>query len=124
MKSQLPRICELEGLPRKCKPVILKGGYKDILSYADTYRDLTREDFASQVRRGVKQYKRDWRIPPEKRPRNFELDIADEIKFGHQVVEHTGLSWQVFFDPNKVLVEQQFQFCEFHFFFSSKEENN
>ena len=103
MKSHLPRICELEGYPRKCQPVIVKGGYKDVKTYSDTYYDLTREDFASQVRRGVKQYQRDWRTRPENRQRNFELDIADEIKFGHQVVEHTGLSWQVFFNQNKVL---------------------
>ena len=102
-RHHLPTIFELEGRDKKnLSPVKLKGGYADVETYAKTYYELTREDFMSQVRRGIRQYKRDYRKPADQRQRNFELEVCDEVKFGHQVPEHTGVSWQVFFDPYKV----------------------
>ena len=54
-----PTIKELEGYDerkdkRNLRPVITNGGYKDSETYADIYYKLTREDFCSQVRRGIK----------------------------------------------------------------------
>ena len=103
LPCHLPTIYELNGYDKKhLPPVKLKGGYADVETYAKTYSDLTKEDFMSQVRRGIRQYKKDYRKPADQRQRNFELEVCEEVKFGHQVPEHTGLSWQVFFDPYKV----------------------
>ena len=97
----LPTIAEIEGADNKAlKAVNLKGGYKSIEEYTRTYAKLTREDFLSQVRRGLRQYRKD-RLKREKE-RNFELEIAEEIKFGHQVPCHTGLNWQVYINQQKV----------------------
>ena len=152
-----PTIRELEGYGKNnLRPVITNGGYKDNETYADIYYKLTREDFCSQVRRGIKErvtntclrlrtaspninalwlsivssyfklkdttkttlYQRLWFKTPEKqyqqefykqpheRRRNFEIEIVEEVKFGHQVAEHTGVSWQVYFDKSKVIVSR------------------
>lgn len=101
-RDNLPTLREI-GRELPDLPKVKLNGYDDINEYVSTYYELTRADFVSMIQKGLEQHRADrGKVNP---PRNYELTPID-VTFGHQVPETSGVSWQVHFDPKKVLLKQ------------------